>query len=534
MDRSAYDFIVVGGGSAGCVLANRLSTDRGVRMLVLEAGLRDRDPIIHMPLGVGRLRASTRFDWKLESEPEPNLDGRILKLTRGKVLGGSSSVNMMVYTRGDASDYDRWSENGATGWSFREVLPYFKRSERWERGTNEVRGGDGPLGVTEVKLADPLTEAWLAAASTHGYRYNAEPASGDIEGFSRTQLTISRGRRASAAAAYLRPALRRRNLHVRTGVRVMRIVFDGTRAAGVEYLDERSGRTHVALAEREIVLCAGTYNSPQLLMLSGIGPASHLKEVGITPLLDLPVGQNLQDHPSVLNVYERRTSGPFHAGMRFDRLVPNFMRAVVLRSGPAATLPLGLLGFVKMDPSDAEPGVELIFALAPVHAAPWFPGLRAPYADALSIRSVVLHPESRGDVRLSSADATAPVRVRHNLLATLNDVSRQREAFRLGRSLAYDAALDALRGSEISPGSQVQSDADLDAYIRKTLTTVAHPIGTCRMGTGPDTVVDPELRVHGTKGLRVVDASIMPDLPSAHINAAVLMIAEKAADLIRS
>jgi 4-pyridoxate dehydrogenase len=531
MSAQRYDYVIVGAGSAGCVLANRLTEDASVRVLLLEAGGWDIDPLIHIPLGMGMIHKHTLHDWGYHSEPEPNLDGRGIEAMRGKVLGGSSSINVTGYTRGDRHDYDRWAQKGALGWSYADVLPYFKRCETWIDGASDTRGGDGPVGVEWARVADPIYDAWLAAGKAAGYPTLFDNSSGDTEGFARSQYTIRNGRRSSASTAYLKPALRRGNLTLITRVLASKILISGNRTTGIEFI--RRGQREYAYADREVILAGGTFNSPQLLMLSGIGPADHLREFGIKPLVDLPVGKNLQDHQVVPILYRRKTPGPFRDLMRFDRMAINMLRAYVLGSGPATTIPSGILAFIKTRPELATPDVEYMFPCTPPWAHMWFPGVKGPYDDAFGIRPAIMHPDSRGEVLLRSADPRARARIKFNFFSAPNDLPTLREGFRRGRELARQQPMNEFRGEEISPGADVTTDADIDAFIRKTMITVHHPASTCPMGIGPGTVLDPQMRVHGVERLRVVDASAMPDLVTAHINACVLMMAERAADLIR-
>lgn len=530
-ERATFDYVIVGAGSAGCVLAHRLTADSSVRVLLLEAGGRDTHPLIHVPVGLGKIWERRMFDWGYDTEPEPRLDHRRIEAMRGKVLGGSSSINVMAYVRGHRGDYDRWARHGATGWSYADVLPYFKRCETWEKGENAWRGGGGPLGVIDSHNRDPLFDAWLDAARQADWPYTEDYNAERQEGFGHGQWTIRAGRRCSAAVAFLRPALGRPNLTVETGALATRVILEGARARGVEYA--RGGGLHRVAATREVLLAGGAFNTPQLLMLSGIGDAEHLREVGIETKVDLPgVGRNLQDHLSVDVHHARRGRGPFHAEMRLDRLTVGIARAYLFGTGPGTVLPSRLHAFLKTRRELPVPDIQFLFRGAPARAHPWFPGIRAPYEDSFGLRPVMLHPESRGMIRLRSGDPAAPVRIIQNFLATDGDVRTIREGVRLGRDLASRSGLDGFRGREMSPGPECRTDAEIDAFVRRTAITAHHPCATCAMGVGPDAVLDPALRVRGVEGLRVADASAMPDLVSGNINACVLMIAEKASDLI--
>ena len=529
-----YDYVIVGGGSAGCTLANRLTEDRDVRVLVLEAGGWDRDPWIHIPLAWGRILLNRMHDWMYFAEPEPGVDGRAVECARGRVIGGSSSINAMAYVRGHRADYERWAANGLPDWSYSHVLPYFRRQECWEGGGDRFRGGDGPLTTQACRYADPLIDAYTEAAVQAGHARNRDYNEGEQEGIGPWQMTIRNGRRCSAAVAYLHPVRRRPNLKVVVHALATRVVMQGRRAVGIQY--RHRGAVRTVYARREVILAGGVINSPQLLMLSGIGAAAALRKHDITPVIDRPgVGKNLQDHMSVALFYRRRLPGPLHAKMRVDRIGLELAKTYLLGRGITNDLPGGAMAFLRSEPGKALPDMQILFNAAPLTAKPYLPPFVPPYQDGFASRVVCLRPESRGTVELASSDPAKAPSIRQNFFASDADLVTLRNAVKVAREIARQPALQPYVAAEIAPGPASDTDAAIDAYIRKTAITVHHPLGTCRMGPAddPEAVVDSELRVIGAENLRVVDASVMPDLVGGNINAPVIMIAEKAADLIR-
>jgi len=534
MAEKTFDYIIVGAGSAGCTLANRLTEDGDVTVLLLEAGGSDWDPLIHVPLGWGKILFERLHDWGYFTEPEPHLDNRKIECARGKVIGGCSSINAMAYVRCHPEDFDRWARQGCDGWSYKNLLPYFKRQESWQEEGSDYRGGGGPLTTTRNRYPDPLVEAWFEAGKAAGYSFNDDYNGAENEGFCMMQSTVGKGRRCSASVGYLRPALNRPNLTVSRKSMALRILLENGRATGIEY--GRGSAKIIARAEKEIILSGGVINSPQLLMLSGIGPAAALAEHGIPTNLELPgVGQNLQDHLSVGIEYERNEDGPFVGYLRYDRIALAMMQAYFLGTGFATEMPGPVMAFLKSDNALPQPDIQFLTRFVPPETQPWFPGIRKRPKDAFMCRPVLLHPKSRGEIKLRSADPKDPVAIYQNFLSEPEDWETFRTGFDMVREVATKKPLDGFRGKELNPGADCKSQADIDAFIRQTAWTVHHPLGTCKMGAASDetAVVDPEMKVRGLDGLRVVDASVMRDMPGGNINAPVIAMAERASDLIR-
>jgi choline dehydrogenase len=526
-----YDYIIVGAGSAGCVLANRLTEDPDVSVLVLEAGGKDNSIFMKMPLAWRQIWRGPRFNWNYTTEPERFLDGRRVALPRGKVLGGSSSINGMLYVRGHPRDYDLWRQAGCDGWSYADVLPYFKRAEGNWRGEGEYHGGAGPLGVSATDVSNLGFDLIRETAETAGIPMTDDFSGAQPEGFGIVDLTIKDGVRCSAAKAYLHPALARSNLTLKIMALTQRILIKNGRATGVSYLSD--GVQTVAQAKREVILCGGSYNSPQLLLLSGIGPAEEIAEHRITPVHDLPgVGKNLSEHVVFHVQFALKEPVTFLSRLRADKVAMSVLQWAMFRTGDFATQALTALAFVRSRADLERPDIQLFFNSTRMDAKVWFPGITPRQQHMLEGYPSLNYPESRGEVRLRSADPRDPPRIWLNFLGTEQDRATARECIRLVRRVYNTPPLGDLIESETSPGADIVSDADIDAFTRRTAEVGHHPVGTCAMGTGEMAVVDPQLRVRGLSGLRVVDASIMPTVPGGNTNGPTIMIAERAADLI--
>ncbi|MGN6276349.1 MAG: GMC family oxidoreductase [Solirubrobacterales bacterium] len=520
-----HDYVIVGAGSAGCVLANRLTEDPAVRVLLIEAGRRDRHPNIKIPAAFAK-QFRTKLDWDLATEPEPHCDGRSLYVPRGKGLGGSSSMNAMLYVRGNPLDYDGWAAAGAEGWGWDDVRPYFLKAEDNQRGDSEHHATGGPLRVEDERSPRPLTGRFLAACEEAGIPRIDDYNGPEQDGASPAQVTQRNGRRWSAADAYLRPAQKRPNLEVVTGALVSGVEIADGAATGVRYSRRRGGE-RVARAEREVILAAGAIGSPQLLMLSGIGPAAELQEVGVPVVHDLPgVGENLQDHPYVVCVWDVPGGGSLADAEKPKALLEYLLR----RSGPLTSSVAEAFAFVRSRPG--LPAPDLQFHFAPAYFVD--NGFEEYDGHAISMGPVLVKPRARGRVRLRSADPAAKPRILTNSLSDDEDVAALVAGVRLSREIAAAEPLAEALGRELFPGAEADTDEALDADVRRRAQKLYHTDGTCRMGTGPDAVVSPALQVRGLERLRVIDASVMPLIPAGNTNAPTIMIAEKAADLIRS
>lgn len=524
---AGFDYVIVGAGSAGCVLADRLSANPGNRVLLLEAGGSEKGNLVGMPLAWFQAMRSPKLNWGYASEPEPFADDRRIPVPRGKVVGGCGSINGMMYSRGNPADYDQWAQMGARGWSFAEVLPYFRKSEANWRGESAYHGGSGPLSVARHQNDSIVYPALIRAAEAMGFKHLDDFHGAEQDGWSAPDFTVHKGRRGSSAARFLRPAMNRPNLTLIDHALTTRIVVDRGRAIGLEY--ERNGQLYRIHAERELILAAGTFNSPQLLLLSGIGPADEIRAHGIDPIHDLPgVGRNLQEHASIGMIYEAAGAFTFDNRLRLDRMLLAGLQWQLFGTGVIGGLPVGAQGFVRTREGLDRPDVQTLINPVAMNAQIWFPGWRKRIGDFISLSNVLLHPDSRGNVTLRSADPRAKPKILFNLLEEESDRAAFRRFVRFTRDIFAQPDAAALVKRELLPGGDVSTDAEIDAFVRQRIGTAMHPTSTCAIGT----VVDERLRVYGIEGLRVADCSIMPTIVGGNTNAPAIMIAEKASDMI--
>jgi choline dehydrogenase len=525
-----FDYVIVGAGSAGCVLADRLTESGQDSVLLLEYGGSDRSIWIQMPTALNIPLNMPRFDWCYHTEPEPNLDNRRLHTPRGKVLGGSSSINGLVYVRGNPLDFERWVSEGAAGWGYHDVLPYFRRAEAYAGGADEYRGGEGKLATRKGLLTNPLHDAWLAAGREAGYPFSTDMNGYQQEGFARMDMTVARGRRCSTANAYLRPAMKRANLAVRTEALATAVLFAGRRALGVRY--QRNGEAREARARREVIVCGGPINSPQLLKLSGIGPQAELSALGIPVVQDLPgVGENLQDHLEFYFQVASREPVTLYTYMSAWRRGLIGARWLLTHGGLGASNHFETGGFIRSRPGVRYPDIQFHFLPLAVN----YDGSSLAQEHGFQAHVGPMRSRSSGSVRLRSVSATDKPVIRFNYMSRPEDWMEMRACVRLTREIFAQPAFERYRAREIQPGEQVKSDEQIDAFIRAKVESAFHPSCTCKMGKASDpmAVVDSETRVIGVEGLRVVDSSIMPSITTGNLNAPTIMLAEKAADHIR-
>lgn len=527
--QEEYDIVIVGAGSAGCVLANRLTRNTHLRVLLLESGGWDWNPLISIPLGARKMLDRSMYQWGDRSEPDPGLNHKPQTVAHGKVVGGTSSINFMAHVRGHPQDYARWVARGATGWSYEEVLPYFKECETWPQGENEWRGGAGELGVEVSRLADPIASAWFDAIDSAGHRRSQDFNGSEPEGFGPMQYTVRAGRRSSAAQSFLRPAMKRPNLTVRTRATVNRVLFEGHDAVGVEYA--RKGRVHVARAKNRVILSAGSINTPQLLMLSGVGPAEDLAAKGIPVIADLAVGRNLEDHLAYFLEWKRRDLDLFHQSLRLDKIGLNMLRAYLFSHGPAAHLPGSIAGFVRSGPQATQADLQLLIPFIGPSADIWLPGVSRPAHGGYAIKVQLMSQKSRGTVSLRSADPRERPKIVYNSLAHEDDIITLREGFRIAQQIGEASALAPFKLGLKAPDRPLHADDEIDAFVRQNSSQQYHPASTCRMGDDDGAVLDPDMAVRGLNRLFVVDASAMPILISGNPNVVVMMMAARVAGM---
>jgi choline dehydrogenase len=529
MKHKEYDYIIVGAGTAGSVLAARLSENTENRVLVIEAGPKDRSIFIHMPAAFSEPLKSDRLNWGFYSEPEPAMNNRRMYCPRGRVIGGSSSINGMVYIRGHALDYDRWAEQGLSDWSYSRCLPYFRRAQRHEFGANPYRGGSGPVHVTAGNAHHPLHAAWIEAGQQAGYSYTHDVNGYQQEGIGPFDRTVWNGKRCSAARAYLHPALKRTNLEVISGCLAHRVLFEKNKAVGIEF--SRKGKVQNVRAARRVILCGGAINSPQLLQLSGIGPADRLKKLDIPVVADLPgVGENLQDHLEVYVQYESKKPVSLYPSLQPLGRVKVGLEWIFSKTGPGATNHFETGGFIRTKPGIQHPNIQYHFLPLAIN----YDGSSPAGGHGFQVHAGPMRPTSRGYVRIRSSNPKDHPEILFNYMGTENDREEMRDGIRLAREIIAQKAFDKYRGRELTPGPKATSDEDIDAFVRERGESAYHPTCTCKMGveSDPETVVDECGAVFGVENLHVADASVMPDLISGNTDTPTVMIAEKLSDKI--
>jgi len=524
-----FDYIIIGAGSAGCVLSNRLSEDQNNKVAVIEAGSQSDIWKVKMPLALLYTMHDPKYNWKYYSEPEPYLNNRRLFCPRGKMIGGSSAHNGMVFVRGNRNDYKRWENFGLKSWSYEKILPYFKKIETWSGGENEYRGSDGLLPVNASTNSNPLFKAFIRSAGEAGYKINPDMNGKNQDGFGMYDVTVNEGERASASKYYLKPAENRKNLNIFSNSFVEKIIFDGKRAIGIEV--KIKNKVKKIFSNKEVIVSAGSINSPQLLMVSGVGPEKHLSNLGIKIIKDLPgVGKNLQDHLEIYVQHKCKTSDTLYSATKlFNKLILG-VQWFLFKSGIGAQSHLEAGGFVKSSSNQPDPNIQF-------HFFPSFVinhGLINPKSHGFQLHASPNRPKSRGEIILKSSNPYDYPKIKFNYLQNEDDLKQTRECIHVARKILSQPSLAKHAGEEVGPGSDKQNDDELNEYIKSNAETAYHPCGTCKMGVDEMAVVNENLKVKGIQNLRVVDASVMPEIPSANLNAPTLMIAEKACDLIRN
>ncbi len=536
--QRTFDYIIVGAGSAGCVIANRLSADKNARVLLIEAGSKDKNPLFRLPMLMGKLFQSGLYNWRYHTEPEPYLNGRSLYWPRGKVLGGTSTINGMIYVRGNRSDYDRWAQMGLPGWSYDDVLPAFRRSEGHIERQDEFHNTDGEQTVCRARGDNPMHDVFIEAGVAAGYRRNDDFNGEDQEGVGKFDFTIRAGKRWSTSFAFLRPAMARENLVVKTGALAEKILVKSGRAIGITVTI--NGQTHDIYAEREVILSAGTVNSPQLLLLSGIGPADELSQHGVESVVDLPgVGKNMQDHVDCVMAWECTKPVSLYKDLRADRILTSVAQGMMFGEGVATTFPYESGAFLKSGTERTAPDIQLHFmpaleSTANLHVPNPF-RKRDPNAldHGFSLRVGPVNPQSRGEITLRSANPDDAPKIQANYLKSKFDIATMISGIAMARDIIAQKPMEAFRGKELAPGINRNNDEEITSWLRANAMTTFHPVGTCKMGNDPMAVVNESLKVRGVEGLRVADASIMPVISSGNTNAPAIMIGEKMAEIVQ-